>query len=257
MPAIASHALSLALAQSPLLSSPAPPQCAGEQRRHGDTQQGSIHPGAAPYGSSSKAPRQAPPPEASGMGTPTPGPGLPPPTGFTFTSWKHQVRNTRAPQTPSPKSAAWRCSQPCTCPGSPQAPELGGAGWVVTPARRIPRGLGLAGNPALSPAPRQPAWPLQSSVSATGAGWEELARGQPRTQPPPRLSPHTSRGVSHAWDPHSHPHWGSRRKSGRKPGPSQARGRAPRQGLLHPEPDGLGQDSRSRALRSPLPAASS
>lgn len=68
----------------------------------------------------------APPQKALCYGKPSLGLGLPPPQqGPGFTSWKHHVRNTNAPQPVSPESAAWHRSQPCTCPGPGGGPRKG------------------------------------------------------------------------------------------------------------------------------------
>lgn len=148
------------------------------------------------------------------MGNPPLGPGLNPQQGAGFTSRKHQLRSTRAPQTVSPESA-----QPGTTGNHVPAPASLGAhrrGWSRVgraPSTQGPQRPCLAGNPALSPAPSQPAWPLQSSVSAAGAGWEELAGG-----------PAQSRAGSQALPTHI-PRVSARPGNPRSPTPARRAGR--------------------------------
>lgn len=177
-----------------------------------------------------------PPQEALCDGEPSPGRRPEPRQGAGFTSWKHQLRNTRAPQTLSPESR-----QPGTTGNHVPAPaSLGahGRGWSRVgraPSTQGPQRPCLAGNPAPSPAPSQPAWPLQSSVSASGAGWEELARGPAQSRAGSQALPtHIPRVSARPGDPRSPTRQAEPHPSlaGALPTSSGALG----QGLLHPEP---------------------
>lgn len=224
--------------------------------RQGDTRGGSHHLGRVSTSrSSSSAQCTCPlPRRRSVMGNPPLGPGLNPQQGAGFTSRKHQLRSTRAPQTVSPESA-----QPGTTGNHVPAPASPGAhrrGWSRVgraPSTQGPQRPCLAGNPALSPAPSQPAWPLQSSVSAAGAGWEELAGGPAQSRAGSQALPtHIPRVSARPGNPRSPT---PARRAGRgeertavsraerptraPPQPSQVPATssgAPGQGLLHPEP---------------------
>lgn len=224
-------------------------QAGGHSRRQLSPREG-LH----PCSSSSAQCRRPLPRRPSVMGNPPLGPGLNPQQGAGFTSWKLQLRNTRTPQTVSPESAQLR-----TAGNRVPAPASSGAhgrGWSRVgraPSTQGPQRPCLAGNPALGPAPSQPAWPLQSSVSAAGAGWEELAGGPAQSRAGSQALPtHIPRVSARPRDPHS-PTPARRagrgkertavcraeRRAGAPPQPSQVPATssgAPGQGLLHPEP---------------------
>lgn len=191
-----------------------------------------------------------------------------------FTSWKHHVRNTNAPQPVSPESAAWRRSQPCTCPGPGGGPRKGVEQGGESPQHTgspeaLPR-WEPGSEPSSQTASLAPAIIGQhrrGGVGGTGQGPSPEhgpLPGSPHTHtqrvsamPGPALFPPSAGQAGRGGEDRTAV-YGAGRPAGAPP--SLARWPAHRLTARAPPPGtkvGSGQNSQSSALRSPLPAASS